>query len=125
MKLKNFDMSALHSHGIGILDHPTKPGTIIITAINHRKNGSAVEVFTHKLNTETAEHVETWQDENLIPEPNDVVPLGIDEFLVTSEKPGVSGRWNSELRALRCLTRISTGHVVHRKSDGSSRSVAL
>lgn len=80
---KNFD-KGLTLHGIGIYEDPDEPNELYIFLINHRINGSVIELFKHTLNTFELNYVKTFKHE-LFYNPNAVAPISKDEFYVTND----------------------------------------
>ncbi|RHZ86389.1 hypothetical protein Glove_51g48 [Diversispora epigaea] len=83
LTLINFDKE-LSLHGIGIYEDPAEPNELYLFLINHRINGSVIELFKHTLNTFELNYVKTFKHE-LMYNPNDVAPISKDEFYVTND----------------------------------------
>ncbi|CAG8446033.1 10609_t:CDS:2, partial [Dentiscutata heterogama] len=83
--LKNFaDEEDFSLHGFGIYESPTEPNNLYFFIINHKRTGSVVELFKHKIDTFELNYLKTFKH-NLIYNPNNVVPVSKDEFYVTND----------------------------------------
>lgn len=72
------------THGMGLFVPSPESDTIYIHLVNHKKHPqSCISIFSHKLGTDTMEHLEDNCD-RLIVEPNDVAPTGPRSFYVTN-----------------------------------------
>ncbi|KAJ3497238.1 hypothetical protein NLG97_g2053 [Lecanicillium saksenae] len=95
LKLEGFS-GPFVTHGIDVIDDPKAESgkAIYVFAVNHRPNAdqdplapkadSVIEVFHHKIGTNTARHVRTVKHE-LIITPNDILALSPTSFLVTND----------------------------------------
>ncbi|ORZ36648.1 hypothetical protein BCR44DRAFT_1432324 [Catenaria anguillulae PL171] len=72
----------LSLHGLSVTDG-TKPNKLSLAAVNHRKGGSCVELFDHRVGTDELIHKETVCDP-LIYNPNDVALVSPRSFYVTN-----------------------------------------
>jgi arylesterase/paraoxonase len=70
---QNFEFS---SHGLGIMENPNDKNIIWIAAVNHKMSGSVIERFEYTLGSDSLVHLKTISDQNLLRNPNDVLPVG-------------------------------------------------
>ncbi|RKP27697.1 hypothetical protein SYNPS1DRAFT_26665 [Syncephalis pseudoplumigaleata] len=121
-----------HALGIGIWDPyvehakphnkdkgPAPEDTIIIMAINNRRNESVVEILEHQLGTGKASVVETARHP-LISTPNGVLPTSARSFYISND---LWGR-RSIVRTFEMATARQWSSVVYRDEDGSAITVA-
>lgn len=94
------------AHGIGIIQDPNDESTVLIAAVNHKRTGSVIERFTHKIGSKVAVHVETIKND-LLTNPNDVVPIDAHRFYATNDL-GTTGL----LQQYEKFTRRPWGSVV-------------
>ncbi|KAJ3146851.1 hypothetical protein HDU86_008347 [Geranomyces michiganensis] len=104
-----------HPHGLSVITSPDNPDEVLIGAVNHRADGSTIELFSHQLTTRTAKHLETFKDDNLLFAPNDLVLVDRHSFYATNDR----GR-------AKHLSRLSFGwmkggHVIFKDADGKAR----
>ncbi|KAI8903511.1 hypothetical protein EDD86DRAFT_195784 [Gorgonomyces haynaldii] len=90
-------------HGLDIL--PTDDG-VLVFAVNHKKHGSVIEKFLHK--DGSLQHIETIQDQSLLPNPNSVVAVSENEFYVTNDH----GATTPLAREYEATTRQKWSYVV-------------
>ncbi|KAJ3086663.1 Serum paraoxonase/arylesterase 2 [Quaeritorhiza haematococci] len=114
LKLVNFDLPGLHPHGLSILQSPTDPTLIHLALINHRFDGSVVELFDHHLNTDELVHVRTVSLPELVWYPNNVVLVGPRSFYVSNPLWSM----NKFVRIFERFLRLKSGHVVFYDGEG-------
>ncbi|CAG8611029.1 498_t:CDS:2 [Paraglomus brasilianum] len=84
LKLVNYPDDDITLHGLGIYDDPNDPQNPTLFFVNHKRSGSVIEIFEHRIGTDELKHVETVKHE-LIHAPNDVAPISKNEFYVTND----------------------------------------
>ncbi|CAG8686731.1 14625_t:CDS:2, partial [Cetraspora pellucida] len=83
--LKNFsDKEDFSLHGFGIYESPTEPDNLYFFIINHKRSGSVIELFRHKINTFELYYLKTFKHD-LIYNPNNIAPVSREEFYVTND----------------------------------------
>ncbi|KAI9591054.1 hypothetical protein BDF19DRAFT_293597 [Syncephalis fuscata] len=89
--------------------------TIVIMAINNRRNESVVEIMEHKLGTTKATVVETARHP-LISTPNGILPTSARSFYVSNDL------WSrkSSVRTFEMATAREWSSVIYRHEDGSA-----
>ncbi|CAG8676661.1 10337_t:CDS:2, partial [Dentiscutata erythropus] len=101
LNLKNFaDEEDFVLHGFGIYESPIEPDNLYFFIINHKRTGSVIELFKHKINTFELNHLKTFKHD-LIYNPNNVVPVSKDEFYTTNDFYSQS-YWKIQLEMLTC-----------------------
>ncbi|CAG8495161.1 17603_t:CDS:2, partial [Cetraspora pellucida] len=112
LTLKNFaDEEDFSLHGFGMYEDPAEPGYIYFFLINHRRPGSVIELFKHKINSFELQHLKTFKHD-LIYNPNNVAPVSKDEFYLTNDLYYRS-YWKKQFEL---LTRRRWGNVVFHSS---------
>ena len=71
-------------HGVGFIASPDDSNLVYIHAVNHHINGSRIEMFEYRLGDTLMTHYKTVASE-LLPNPNDVLPLSRDSFYATND----------------------------------------
>ncbi|CAG8559713.1 6424_t:CDS:2, partial [Scutellospora calospora] len=86
LTLKNFaDEEDFSLHGFGMYEDPTEPDNLYFFLINHKRTGSVIELFKHKINSFELYHLKTFKHD-LIHSPNSVAPVSKDEFYATNDR---------------------------------------
>ncbi|KAI8051225.1 hypothetical protein BDF22DRAFT_692618 [Syncephalis plumigaleata] len=114
--LKEITIEGLGDDGIGIWD---PYDTIIIMAINNRRNESVVEIMEYQLGTSKAKIVETARHP-LISTPNGVLPTSARSFYISND---LWGRKNF-IRTFEMVTAREWSSVVYRNEHGDAMVVA-
>lgn len=97
-------------HGLGLVTDPKNDKVVLLALVNHKQSGSVVERFKHVIGTSKLEHYETVQDQFLLNNPSDVVPITERTFYATNDfKANGSGL----IRKYEKFTRRPSGHVVY------------
>ena len=90
---------------------------VYIAAVNHKRSGSVIELFKHKVGSTLLTHMKTIKDEKII-KPNDVALVGPDSFYVTNDVFG-----SGVMRTIQLFGRFASGNVVF--YDGETTRVVL
>ena len=75
LKMTGFD-SEFAPHGISVLEDPNDSNTVWVAAVNHKRDGSVIELFTHVKGTDELLHRKTVKDP-LIVHPNGINPFDL------------------------------------------------
>lgn len=105
-------------HGISALVDSKDKSTIYIAAVNHRRSGSVIELFTYTLGSKTLQYRKSVIDQDLLNAPNDVLLIGKNEFYATND---IYSRGLA--RTLAIYFRLSHGRVVF--YDGNKMKTVL
>ncbi len=70
LKLKVFEKKDLFTHGASIMEDPFNNQKVFVGMINHRKDGSVIELFEFTIGSDEMIYIETVKDD-LIFHPNE------------------------------------------------------
>ncbi|CAG8447824.1 13061_t:CDS:2 [Dentiscutata heterogama] len=119
--LKNFaDEEDFILHGFGIYESPIEPDNLYFFIINHKRTGSVIELFEHKINTFELNHLKTFKHD-LIYSPNNVVPVSKDEFYITNDFYSQS-YWKIQFEM---LARLRWSNVVFHSSKANTTEIVV
>ncbi|KAI8925917.1 hypothetical protein BC831DRAFT_458757 [Entophlyctis helioformis] len=102
-------VAAFSPHGLGIMSDPANPSLVIIHAVNHRINGSVIEMFEHTVGSAALAHLGTASNQDILYNINDVVPVGRTAFYATNDH----GTRGIVMRKLEVYGRFAWASVVH------------
>ncbi|KAJ3181180.1 hypothetical protein HDU87_001309 [Geranomyces variabilis] len=117
LKLEGFPPT-FHPHGMSVITSPENPDEVLIGAVNHRPDGSTIELFSHNLKSHTAQHLETFKDEKILFAPNDLELVDRHSFYATND------RGHAKHLGRLALGWAKGGHVIFKDADGKARVVA-
>ncbi|CAG8638074.1 15819_t:CDS:2 [Gigaspora rosea] len=121
LTLKNFaDDEDFSLHGFGMYEDPSEHDIIYFFVINHKRTGSVVELFKHKINSFELYHLKTFKHA-LIRNPNNVVPMSKDEFYITNDLY-CQTHWK---RLFEILTLRGWGNVVFHSSKTNTTEIVV
>ncbi|KAJ3044309.1 hypothetical protein HDV00_002629 [Rhizophlyctis rosea] len=113
LSISNYPSSSdLVLHGLNILPSPDDPTKLYIFLINHRRQGSTIELFTHTINSNTIKHQQTYSHPLLV-SPNSIAPLSPTSFLVTNDFGNPTGI----MRQVALLLKRPGGNVQFHSFD--------
>lgn len=69
-----------------ILEDPNDKNIVWIAAVNHKQSGSVIERFEYNIQLQKLTHLKTISDQELLPNPNDVAPVGKVNFKIFNVK---------------------------------------
>nr|CAG8595538.1 6544_t:CDS:2 [Entrophospora candida] len=85
LSFKNYpDNEDVVLHGLGIYQDPAHRNILYIFLINHKRSGSVIEIFNHRIGSQELQHLETIKND-LIHSPNNLLPVSKNEFYVTND----------------------------------------
>ncbi|CAG8488401.1 2676_t:CDS:2 [Dentiscutata heterogama] len=119
LTLKNFDED-FALHGFGMYEDPSEPDIIYFFIINHKRTGSVIELFKHKINSFELHHLKTFKHK-LIYNPNNVAPVSKDEFYITNDYY-YQTHWK---RLVESLTLRKWGNVVFHSSKTNTTEIVV
>ncbi|CAJ0748277.1 17647_t:CDS:2 [Entrophospora sp. SA101] len=100
LSFKNYpDNEDVVLHGLGIYQDPAHRNILYIFLINHKRSGSVIEIFNHRIGSQELQHLETIKVADKISYPN-----------------GINGNWDNS----RIYLGTSTGgklFIYERKHD--------
>ncbi|KAL2916735.1 hypothetical protein HK105_203853 [Polyrhizophydium stewartii] len=102
-------------HGIGLLLDPADAGKLIVHAVNHRRDGSVVDMFEHTLGSTTLLRIGTARNARLLASPNDVQPVGRTAFYATNDLAT-----HGFLRQIEMLLSLRWSHVTYFERRGGA-----
>ncbi|CAG8498759.1 19525_t:CDS:2 [Gigaspora margarita] len=120
--LKNFpDEEDFSLHGFGIYESPTESDNLYFFIINHKRTGSVIELFQHKLKTFELNHLKTFKHD-LIYSPNSVAPVSKDEFYITNDLYYIQSHWKVQFEI---WTRRKWSNVVFHSSKTNTTEIVV
>ncbi|KAJ3361081.1 hypothetical protein GGF32_007768 [Allomyces javanicus] len=108
-------------HGLSVIDHHVKKNKVTLHLVNHKRSGSCIDIFDHRVGTNELLYGETVCDP-LIRSPDAIIPLTRNSFYITnylSIGPNVT---KMDIVLDMALAR-PTSDLVFRTEDGQIKMV--